>query len=49
MLIPIIQMGSAAGLLNFEWNSSTGKLYDLVATDSLVITNWVVYNDGVTT
>ena len=48
-ILPIIQMGSAAGLLNFEWNSSTGKVYDLEATASLVTTNWVVYNDGSTT
>jgi hypothetical protein len=46
---PVLQIASADGTLDFAWNSSWLQAYTLEATPSLVITNWAVYNDGVTT
>jgi len=35
--------------MEFVWPSNVGKTYDLESCTSLVISNWAVYNDGVTT
>ncbi len=45
-LIPtdiILQVAPNGTNLNFEWNSNVDKQYDLLATPSLVLTNWGAY------
>ena len=42
-----LRITANAGGLDFEWNSSPGKIYDLLSSPDL--TDWSPYNDGVTT
>jgi hypothetical protein len=44
-----VTISITGGELEFTWNSSPGKFYDLESKTSLLLPDWVPYNDGVTT
>ena len=44
-----VTISITGGELEFTWNSLSGKLYDLESKTSLLLPDWVPYNDGVTT
>lgn len=48
---PVLKISGNGGALDFEWNSSPGKRYDLLSSADLAapVSSWAVYNDGVTT